>query len=417
MPRRRGLPTVQRARAAPERQALVDGASRVLEGPGYFLIQQGGLLTGHHVRAGAWALMTLFNLPIYIGLGWAVGRLVPRGRGADRGASGAGTPVRAESPPIDQPSVAAEPSSGPSFPANGAADPGRRGLSRRAFLTSGSRLAAAGVAGGVAYSFVGERFDFAVTRRTIRVADLPRELDGLTVAQLTDLHHGPWTPLSYIRRVIDTTNALRADLIVLTGDYVHESRNYIKPVVAELGRLRPRLPGGVLSVMGNHDWWEDVALTRVELQRWGIRMIDNSRVFLTRDRRIEGAGGVADGLCIAGVGDLWEDQPNVAAALGGVLPGTPRLLLSHNPDMAEWFGFRSSGYRVDLMFSGHTHGGQIWCPGLGTPIIPSIYGQKYARGLVNGPCFPVLISSGLGTTIVPLRFGRPPEIAVVTLRA
>ena len=125
----------------------------------------------------------------------------------------------------------------------------------------------------------------------------------------------------------------------------------------------------------------------------------------------------AEGLCLAGVGDLWTDRQLYARALAGVPGTTPRLLLSHNPDIAEERAFVSSGFRVDLMLSGHTHGGQIYIPGLGTPILPSRYGQKYAQGLVQGPTCPVFVSRGLGTALLPLRVGVPPEIAVIELVA
>jgi predicted MPP superfamily phosphohydrolase len=94
----------------------------------------------------------------------------------------------------------------------------------------------------------------------------------------------------------------------------------------------------------------------------------------------------------------------------------PRLLLSHNPDVAEEKAFVGSGLRVDLMVSGHTHGGQIYIPGLGAPFVPSRYGQKYAQGLVQGPTCPVFVCRGLGLSTLPLRVGVPPEIAVLELR-
>ena len=96
--------------------------------------------------------------------------------------------------------------------------------------------------------------------------------------------------------------------------------------------------------------------------------------------------------------------------------GLPRVLLSHNPDVAEEPEFVESGHRVDLMLSGHTHGGQVAIPGVGSPVTNSKFGQKYARGLVRGPVCPVFVSRGLGTTVVPVRLGARPEIAVIELR-
>lgn len=110
------------------------------------------------------------------------------------------------------------------------------------------------------------------------------------------------------------------------------------------------------------------------------------------------------------------DVPNYHQALGELPKSMPRLLLSHNPDVAEERKLVRSGLRVDWLISGHTHGGQIYLPGLGTPIIPSHYGQKYAQGIVQGPICPVFISRGIGLSMLPLRFGVAPEIAVLELR-
>src|SRR5262249_24297196 len=122
------------------------------------------------------------------------------------------------------------------------------------------------------------------------------------------------------------------------------------------------------------------------------------------------------GLAVCGVGDLWEDDQDYERALDDLPEEMPRLLLSHNPDVAEEKSFIRSGLRVDLMLSGHTHGGQIWVPGFGTPIVPSRYGQKYAGGWGGGPPGPVFVSRGLGLSMLPLRRGVTPEIAVLELR-
>lgn len=190
--------------------------------------------------------------------------------------------------------------------------------------------------------------------------------------------------------------------------------------------MRPRIrpPGvlaglrakvGVVGVRGNHDWWEEGALTDRELTRAGVRMIDNGRVFVTPSRRV--ADAPSEGLCVGGVGDLWTDEQNYARALGGLPADMPRLLLAHNPDTAEEPRLVHSGHRVDLMLSGHTDGGQVRLPFIGAPVTMSRYGQKYVRGLVQGPACPVYISRGLGMAMLPPRFGSVPEIAVMELKS
>jgi uncharacterized protein len=244
------------------------------------------------------------------------------------------------------------------------------------------------------------------------IPDLPAALDGVRAVQLTDIHHGPWLSLAYVRQVVEAANALEPDLVLLTGDYVHRSKAYIRPVIEELARLRPRI--ATVAVLGNHDWWEDAVLTRRMFQEVAIPLLDNTRQVLTPDRRL--VPEARAGLALCGVDDLWWGQPNYQQALGALPPTLPRLLLSHNPDVAEERKLTRSRLRVDFMICGHTHGGQICLPGLGTPITSSLYGQKYAQGIVQGPVCPVFISRGIGVSMLPLRFGVAPEIAVLELR-
>jgi predicted MPP superfamily phosphohydrolase len=209
-------------------------------------------------------------------------------------------------------------------------------------LASASGTLAAGMFGyGVGF----EPRRVAVTRRTVALPNLPASLDGLRLVQLTDLHHGPWISIGAIRSFVRRTNELSPDLVLLTGDYVHRSPAYIEPVAAALAGLRASI--GVVGVLGNHDWWENGPLSRRALERAGVVMLDNTRGFVTPDRALV-AAPVDRGLCLAGVGDYYEDEQRYADALGGVSPDVPRLLLSHNPDVAEDRAFRRSGLRVDV---------------------------------------------------------------------
>ncbi|MFO0965526.1 MAG: metallophosphoesterase [Gemmataceae bacterium] len=284
--------------------------------------------------------------------------------------------------------------------------------SRRRFLAGGAKLFCLSGGALLAYGgLIAPRW-FGVTRRTIPIRDLPPGLDGLRIVQLTDIHHGPWLSRRYVRDVIDADNALDADVICLTGDYVHHSAEYIEPVVAELARLQAKC--GVVAILGNHDWWEGVEPMRRAFDRAGIPLIDNGRRILTPERRLVSSGDA--GLALAAVGDLWEDKLDYHAALAGLPAAMPRLLLSHNPDVAEEPAFLAAGHRVDLMLSGHTHGGQIVLPFLGAPDTSSRHGQKYAQGLVQGPVCPVFICRGIGVSGFPIRLGATPEIAVLELR-
>ncbi|MBX7246868.1 MAG: metallophosphoesterase [Candidatus Sumerlaeaceae bacterium] len=291
-------------------------------------------------------------------------------------------------------------------------------LSRRAFFAaSAGRVAKVTVVavGGsaLAWSVLAEPNFLPVVRRKLRLAGLPASLDGLRAVYLSDIHHGPWLSVAFLRRMVERVNALRPDLILLGGDYVNASPDYIKPAFAEMAALRANI--GVAGVLGNHDWWEDAPRTRKQFEKCGFALVDNARVFVTPGRRME--KGADAGLCVAGVGDFWEDKVDAGAALHKVPREMPRLLLSHNPDVAMEPQIAQGGHRIDMMLSGHTHGGQIRIPFLGTPIVPSNYGQKFAAGLVDTPGCPVYVSRGVGYTVLPLRFGVPPEITLWELES
>jgi predicted MPP superfamily phosphohydrolase len=284
-------------------------------------------------------------------------------------------------------------------------------LSRRRLMLGGGRAVAAAGMGVGAWGFFGEARWFEITRRQIAIKGLSPGLNGLRIVQLSDIHHGPWMSLAWVRQIIRTTNALAPDVVALTGDYIYNGSDYVKPMALELAKLRARV--GIVGVMGNHDWWGGGDLMKSAFARERLPLIDNARLFVTPQRRL--VNEAKEGLCLAGVGDLWEDKCLYDRALGDVPGGMPRILLSHNPDVAEESQFLQSGFRVDLMLSGHTHGGQISLPGIGAPVTNSAYGQKYAKGLVAGPICPVFISRGLGMTAMPVRIGVRPEIAVIEL--
>lgn len=245
----------------------------------------------------------------------------------------------------------------------------------------------------------------------VEIGDLDQALSGLRLVQLTDIHHGPWLPIEFVYDIVQRVNSLKPDIVALTGDYVVNSPRYIRPVADALSGLEPSI--ATIAVLGNHDWWEGGTAVTTALIDHGIIMLDNHRIILTPEREL--TDDHPTGLCLAGIGDPWTDRVDFDAALAGLPEDIPRLVLSHNPDTAEDRNLREKRYRIDLMISGHTHGGQVCFPNNRKPVLPKIRKNKYSRGLVFGPQCPVYVSRGIGTAGVPLRLGADPEIAVFDL--
>ena len=247
----------------------------------------------------------------------------------------------------------------------------------------------------------------------------------LKIAVIADLHAcDPWMTLEHVEAIVERTNALNADIIVMLGDYVAGHRQvtrYIPAVewAAVLAGLKA--PLGVHAILGNHDWWEDKTVQRAgqgptrarqALEAVGIPVYENDVRRLTKDNRAFWLAGLGDQLAYLpasrfrpvrriGVDDL-------AATLGKVTDDAPVILLAHEPDVAV-----RVPKRVALQLFGHTHGGQVRLFGW-SPVVPSRYGNRLAYGHTRTNC-DVVVSGGLGCSIMPFRLGVPPEIVLVTL--
>ena len=277
-------------------------------------------------------------------------------------------------------------------------EPARGTQSRRAFLKK-LGLAAAGIAlGGTAVSLAVERHLVQVTRPRIRVPGLPPAFEGLRICQITDVHHGPFLDLDQVHRVVTLALEQSPDLFVLTGDLSHKEEWSVPPVWDAMASLQA--PLGVWGVMGNHDWWHGIGASREGATRAKIGMLDNRAVLIERE---------GERIWLAGVGDLWADEPDLRAALANVPADEPAILLTHNPDFAD----EMSDPRVKLMLAGHSHGGQINLPLFGPPALPCR--RKYTSGLVRTGVSQVYVSRGIGMAAVPVRFNCRPELPVFEL--
>jgi predicted MPP superfamily phosphohydrolase len=233
------------------------------------------------------------------------------------------------------------------------------------------------------------------------------ENTGFKVAVISDLHVGsPYWGIRSLKRVIDATNAERPDLILLLGDFVIQGvrgGHFVAPeaIANALADLHSRL--GVIAVLGNHDWWFDGLRVRRALESRGIRVLDEEALRLT-DR------GQSFWLC--GLQDLWTRGDGANAALAKVADNEPVLVMMHNPDV-----FPEIPARVSLSLAGHTHGGQVNLPIIGRPMVPSRFKQRYAYGLVEEDGRKLFVTSGVGTSIIPVRFGVMPEVVILRLDA
>jgi predicted MPP superfamily phosphohydrolase len=253
------------------------------------------------------------------------------------------------------------------------------------------------------WGFVVEPCRLVVRRAAVPVHGFSRPL---RIVALADVHTGsPWNWTSNLRRVVARANAEGPDLVVLLGDYVIHGvlgGRFVPPeeIAPILGGLRARL--GVVAVLGNHDGWLDAPRVERALESAGIPVLSN-------EARPLGDG--EERFWVAGLADAWTSGASVTAALRDVPPEGPVLLLTHNPDV-----FPGVPDRVGLTLAGHTHGGQVSLPFFGPPIVPSRFGQRYAAGLVEEDGRLLFVTTGIGTSIVPVRIGVPPEIAVLDTR-
>jgi uncharacterized protein len=281
-----------------------------------------------------------------------------------------------------------------------------RQVTRRALLLAGGGVM--GSAFVVGYSTLVERRNFVLRSHKLFVPNLPPQLTGLRIVLLADLHCGPLNRPGDLLPAIQMANGCKPDLVLMPGDFVHYSNRYFDEAAELIASLQPRIPQGVFVTWGNHDYWNNVSRGIEVLPQSGCQLLTQRRLLVTANKELSDGGS---GLWFCGLDDLWEGKPDLAAALHGIPHQQPRIVLSHNPDTAE---LQPNG-RVDLMVSGHTHGGQVYIPGAGTPVVPSRYGQKYASGLVQAPGYPVYVTRGVGVGGVPIRLGVPPEVTFFEL--
>jgi predicted MPP superfamily phosphohydrolase len=254
------------------------------------------------------------------------------------------------------------------------------------------------------YAFRIEPASLRLSRYDVTLVGAP-ELRGLTIAVISDLHGGaPFIDATKIERVVAMTNAAKPDLVLITGDLnSHMWGRNNGPIGAIIRQLRPlSAPLGVYAVIGNHDRWEGAPRVTAMLEDAGIPVLENAH------RLVRGKGRA---FYLAGIGDDYNHKSDPVRALAGLPSGTRALCFTHSPD-----SFPILPRACALTFAGHTHGGQVNLPLLGRLVVPSRYGRRYGAGVVREDGKLLFVSTGIGTSIIPVRLGVPPEIALVQIR-
>jgi len=276
-------------------------------------------------------------------------------------------------------------------------DPGRRLFLAQGVTSAAALLAAS--AGGIGLR--GGLGEVGVKEVPVRLGRLPKELSGLTIVQLTDIHVGPLIGRRFVAQVVEKTNALRPDVIAITGDLVDGSVRELADHVAPLAELRARY--GVYFVTGNHEYYSGVEAWLEHLRRMGIRVLRNERVRI----------GDAASIDLAGIDDAFSHRyghghgPDLDRAVAGRDPERELVLLAHQPSAIH----DAARLGVGLQLSGHTHGGQIWPFGMLVPLA-----QPYVAGLHrHGDFTQIYVSQGTGFWGPPMRLGAPAEITKVVL--
>lgn len=281
-------------------------------------------------------------------------------------------------------------------------------MTRRRFLQFGGLGAAGALAG---YSLAWERHRLETTERTVHLERLAPDLDGLRIAQISDIHFEQFTEAWFVRDVVAEVNRQAPDVVVLTGDYISQG-----PLPMRYGAKSSYPCAEILSgircpqrwaVLGNHDTRVNPAMVTDALETHGLPVLANRHVPIERN----GAR-----LWMAGVEDVGLGHPDLdlAAPRGLQSAREPVILLAHEPDYARKV-MRHGG--VDLMLAGHTHGGQVRLPGVGALYLPP-WGKHYAEGLFhldNG--VQLYVNRGVGTVGIPVRFDCRPELTMITLRS
>jgi predicted MPP superfamily phosphohydrolase len=280
--------------------------------------------------------------------------------------------------------------------------PARPLISRRSFLRAAT-YAAAGCGATTAYTFLVEPHWVEFTERSLPLRNLPRDLQGKTLVQISDIHVGVHVDDTYLRSAFGRVRHLSPDFVVYTGDFVSYESGQLDHF-ADLTAAFPHGSLGTFGVLGNHDYGNN--WRQAEVSNELARIATTTGVRILRNETVE-----TSGLHISGLDDWWANRFDPAATFAELPAGTAGVALSHNPDTADLRGWeRFSGW----ILAGHTHGGQCKPPFLSPPLLP-VHNRRYTSGIFElSPGRSMYINRGLGH-LLKVRFNARPEITVFRL--